>query len=352
LLNEKGIRPDAIICRSKMALPLKIKEKIALFCDMDTASIITGIDTSIIYEIPLIFKKEGILKILKEKLDIKDEGSMAKWESLVDNIRTPQKEVTVAICGKYTQLKDSYASIIEALTHAGAHIASKVNLRWIETTDIEDGKLSAETALSGVNGVLVPGGFGLRGTEGKIALIQYARENKIPYLGICYGLQLAVIEFARNVCGLANASSAEINPACTHPVIDLLPEQKGIDQKGGTMRLGASKNNILSGTLASELYQKPECSERHRHRYEVNPEYHEHLQSAGLVFGATSRNGLIVEFIELQNHPFFFATQAHNELTSRLESPNPAFSGFVHACVKSPPARGRSIQTEPPETDE
>ena len=337
LLREKGITPDAIICRSKMMLSNKLKDKLAMLCDVEPQQVISGRDIDDIYEIPLMFKQEGILQLIQDKFKFSEAEGLGIWETLVHNLSTPQREATIAICGKYTELKDSYASVIEALTHAGAHIAAKINLRWIETTDIEEGKLTAAAALAGAHGVLVPGGFGGRGAEGKISVIQFAREHKIPYLGICYGLQLAVIEFARNVCNLQRANTTEIDAATPHPVIDILPEQREIYTKGGTMRLGASKNDIKSGTLAAALYNSHECWERHRHRYEVNPDYHAQLRAAGLIMSATSQNGRIAEFIELTDHPFFFASQAHNELTSRLERPNPAFAGFVRACCKLTP---------------
>ncbi len=337
LLREKGITPDAILCRSKMELSAKLKDKLALLCDLEPHQVISARDVDNIYEIPLFFKQEGLLRLIQDKFKLPATEHLGIWETLVNNIRTPQREVIIAICGKYTELRDSYASIIEALTHAGAHLAAKVSLRWVETTDIEDGKLTAAAALAGADGVLVPGGFGGRGIEGKIQIIKHARENNIPYLGICYGLQLAVIEFARHVCNLPDANTTEVDPATPHPVIDILPEQREVFLKGGTMRLGASRNDINPGTIAHGLYHANECFERHRHRYEVNPEYHAKLNAAGLVFGATSQHGRIVEFIELNEHPFFFATQAHNELTSRLERPNPAFSGFVKACCKLPP---------------
>ncbi|HSU72331.1 MAG TPA: CTP synthase (glutamine hydrolyzing) [Candidatus Binatia bacterium] len=343
LLREKGIFPDAVICRAKTAIPRKIKDKLALLCDMEPEQFISGRDIDNIYEIPILFKQEGMLKLIQDKFKFDDAEGLGIWETLVNNLRTPKCEATIAICGKYTELRDSYASVIEALTHAGAHIAAKVHLRWIETTDIEEGRLTAAAALAGADGVLVPGGFGGRGAEGKISVIQFARENKIPYLGICYGLQLAVIEFARNVCRLPDANTTEVNPATQHPVIDILPEQREVYLKGGTMRLGASKNDIKPDTLAAGLYNTSSCWERHRHRYEVNPEYHAHLAAAGMTISATSQNGRIAEFIELSDHPFFFASQAHNELTSRLERPNPAFAGFVRACCKLPPVTNEAL---------
>jgi CTP synthase len=232
------------------------------------------------------------------------------------------------MCGKYTKLEDSYASIIESFNHCSAHLACKINLKWVETTDLKD-----TTFLDDVDGVVVPGGFGARGTEGKIETIRLVRERNIPFLGLCLGLQLAIIEFARNVCGLEGANSTEIDPDTPHPVIDILPEQKEVSDKGGTMRLGAYPAMLKDGTLARSLYGAKDVSERHRHRYEVNPEYHSVIAENGMVFSGTSQDGRLVEFIELPDSKFFVATQAHPELKSRLEIPAPLFYGFVKACL-------------------
>jgi len=258
---------------------------------------------------------------------------LSEWKSLVEKINNPEKEIDVAICGKYTALHDSYASIIESLTHAGAHLNAKVKLKWIETTEIEDGKQSCAESLSGCKGVIIPGGFGGRGAEGKIQVIKYARENNLPFLGLCYGLQLSVVEFARNVCGLSGANSTEIDEKTKYPVIDILPEQKNVCNKGATMRLGSYEAAIEKGTMVFDLYNSQKVSERHRHRYEVNPEYHQILKNKGLVFSGTSCNGRLAEFIELKNHKFFVATQSHPELKSRLLKPAPLFYGFVKACL-------------------
>ena len=334
LLREKGITPDIIICRSKNPLSQKIKEKIALFSDVTTNEIISSEDVESIYEIPLMFKMEKLLDRLNERLNLDSKGNLGEWEKLVNVIKSPKKTVTIAVCGKYTELKDSYASIREALTHAGAHCGVGVNLKWVETTDIESKNLSIKDALKGADGVLIPGGFGARGVEGKINVIKYIRENNIPFLGICYGLQLAVVEFARNVCNLKGAHTTEIDEKSPHPVIDYIPEQRSVSSKGGTMRLGACKAILQKGTFVHKLYNCDEVWERHRHRYEVNPIYHASLQKHGLVLSGISENKRLVEFIEFPNHPFFVATQAHNELTSRLETPNPLFFGFVDAIVK------------------
>jgi CTP synthase len=245
-------------------------------------------------------------------------------------MRDPKAEITVAICGKYTKLGDSYASIIESLNHCSAHLGCKIKLRWVETTDLEDASV-----LDGMDGVIVPGGFGSRGTEGKIEIIKRAREKDIPFLGLCFGLQLAVVEYARNVCHLNGANSTEFDPDTPFPVIDILPEQKDIKEKGGTMRLGAYEAILRKGTRVSRIYKSDVISERHRHRYEVNPEYHKILTDNGLVFSGTSRDGRLVEFIELPELRYFVATQAHPELKSRMEEPSPLFYGFVQASVRS-----------------
>jgi len=333
LLWEKGIRPDVIIARSKSTLSTKIKEKLALFCDVAPRQIISAHDVETVYDIPLMFDNEGILDILGPRLGVTGKSDLVQWRKLVERIKAPRHCVTIAIGGKYTELRDSYASIIEALRHAGANTDTRVLLRWVESTDIENGKLNADEALAGVDGLLVPGGFGSRGTEGKIAMIQHARENGIPYLGICYGLQLAVIEFARAMCGLQGANSTEIDPATPHPVVDILPEQKTVDRKGATMRRGAYQAMLAEGSLVRQMYGAPTAVERHRHRYEVNPSYHSTLQERGLSLCGLSSDGRLVEFIELPTHPYFVATQAHNELTSRLEAPNPLFLGLVQAAL-------------------
>ncbi len=333
LLREKGISPDIIICRSRNQLPAKIKEKIALFCDVATNDIITGVDVDSIYEIPLMFKKEGLLERIKGRLHMDFSEDLGEWEKLVNNIKSPKKSATIAVCGKYTELKDSYASIIEALTHAGAHCNAGIKLKWVETSEVEDGKLSVNDALRDVDGVLIPGGFGARGVEGKMSIINHARTHNIPFLGICYGLQLAIVEFARNVCNLKGAHTTEIDEKTPHPVIDYIPEQRNVKSKGGTMRLGACKAILQKGTIVHKLYNADVAWERHRHRYEVNPAYHDILLKNGMVFSGSSENKRLVEFIELPSHPFFVATQAHNELTSRLEAPNPLFLGFVQAIA-------------------
>ena len=328
LLKQRGIFPDIIIGRCSDFLTKEIKTKISNFCDVDPEAVITGLDVDDIYEIPVVFEEEGLPEILHKKLNIYSPPDMIKWKQLIQNLRNPTKEITVAMCGKYTKLEDSYASIIESFNHCSAHLGCKINLKWVETTDLCDTSFLEE-----VDGVIVPGGFGSRGTEGKIEIIRQARERDIPFLGLCLGLHMAIIEFSRNICGLEGANSTEIEPNTPHPVIDILPEQREVKEKGGTMRLGAYTAIIKKSTLLQSLYRSDEASERHRHRYEVNPNYHKILTENGMVFSGCSRDGRLVEFIELPHLKYFIATQAHPELKSRMESPAPLFYGFVKACL-------------------
>ena len=328
LLKQRGIFPDIIIGRCSELLTPSIKGKISSFCDVDPEAVITGLDVDDIYEIPLIFEEEGLAEILHKKLNIYSPPKLRKWKKFVENMRNPEKEITVAMCGKYTQLEDSYASIVESFNHCSAHLGCRVNLEWVETTDVDD-----TSFMDGVDGVVVPGGFGHRGSEGKIEVIRVARERNIPFLGLCLGLHMAVVEFARHVCDLEGANSTEMDAGTPHPVIDILPEQKEIKTKGGTMRLGAYTALLQKGSLVQSLYKSSEASERHRHRYEVNPDYHQLLTEKGMVFSGCSRDGRLVEFIELPDHRFFAATQAHPELKSRMEFPSPLFYGFVRACL-------------------
>jgi CTP synthase len=328
LLKQRGIFPDIIIGRCSQFLTKEVKAKISNFCDVHPDAVITGLDVEDIYEIPVVFEQEGLPEIIHKKLNIYSPPDLRKWKELIESIRNPQREITVAMCGKYTKLEDSYASIVEAFNHCSAHLRCKINLRWVETTDLKD-----TSFLDDVEGVVVPGGFGSRGTEGKIETIRLTRERNIPFLGLCLGLQLAVIEFSRNVCHLEGANSTEMDPDTPHPVIDILPEQKQVTDKGGTMRLGAYPALLKEGSVVRSLYGIEEASERHRHRYEVNPDYHTILRENGMVFSGTSQDGRLVEFIELPKLKFFVATQAHPELKSRMEKPAPLFYGFIRACL-------------------
>jgi len=328
LLRQRGIIPDLIIGRCSKPLTDHIKEKVATYCDVKKEAVISGVDVDCVYKIPLVFEKEGILKIIKDKLKMKVSSDLRKWKTLVENIGKG-KLVRIAICGKYMKLEDSYASVVEALKHSDAHLGCKVEISFIETSGLKD----AKKVLENIDGVIVPGGFGKRGSEGKIKIIKYCRENKIPFLGLCYGLQLATVEFARNVCDLKNSNSTEIDEKTENPVIDILPEQKEVLDKGGTMRLGSYPAILKRNTKVFSLYGSEKVSERHRHRYEVNPEYLEILESNGLVFSGMSPDGRLVEYIELKDHPFFVGCQGHPELKSSLLSPAPLFYGFVKAAL-------------------
>jgi len=328
LLKQRGIFPDIIIGRCQEFLSKEVKAKISNFCDVDPEAVITGLDVEDIYEIPVVFEEEGLPGILHKKLNIYSPPDLRRWKQLINNLRNPKKEIKVAMCGKYTKLEDSYASIIESFNHCSAHLGCRIVPKWIETTD-----MSETSFLDDVNGIVVPGGFGSRGTEGKIEVIRYAREHNIPFLGLCLGLHMAVIEFSRNICHLEGANSTEIDPDTPHPVIDILPEQREIQDKGGTMRLGAYRAVLKEGTRVQSLYRTTEASERHRHRYEVNPEYHAILTKNGMVFSGSSPDERLVEFIEIPDLKYFIATQAHPELKSRMESPAPLFYGFIKACL-------------------
>ena len=283
-----------------------------------------------------VLEKEGIGEAIVNKLELKPKKKDLKsWEKIIEDIKNPKYEVTIGMTGKYTDLKDAYISITEALVHAGAQLGVKTKVKWIETTSLENGKTKVEEELKGIDGVIVPHGFGSRGVEGKIMCLRYVRENKIPYLGLCYGFQMAVIEYARNVCGLKNANTTEANPKTSYPVIDILPSQKGIKGLGGTMRLGSQEITLKKGTIVSKIYNnKEKVKERFRHRYEVNPKYISMLTKYGLTFSGTDKSGKIMQFLELPDHPFFIGTQSHPEYKSRLERPSPPYVAFLKAVLK------------------
>ncbi len=326
MLRKRGIDPSIIIARCSEMLNESIKEKISLSSGLEKESIITGIDVDDVYKIPLMFEQQNMSQLLARKLNLSFRPNLTELRKLITNKQNATKEINIAIAGKYTALEDSYASIIEALNHCSAHFSTKINVKWIETSN-------GFYNLEGIDGVIVPGGFGSRGTEGKIRVIKECREKNIPFLGICYGLQMAVIEFARNVCGLSGANSMEIEKTSC-PVINILEEQKQITNKGGTMRLGAYPAILKENTLVHRLYKKIEVSERHRHRYEVNPKYHEILEQGGLILSGMSPDRKLVEFIELKDHIYFVATQAHPELKSTLMNPAPLFKGLVEAALR------------------
>jgi len=342
-LREIGIQPDILLCRCDRPLSQEIKAKIALFCNVEERSVIEAIDAESIYHVPLKLGKEGLDDIVVEKLRI-DVGppDLEEWEKMVHKIYSMTESVDVAIVGKYIQTPDAYKSIIESFTHAGVANDVHVNLRWVDAEKIEED--GPEKWLENVAGILVPGGFGERGTEGKITAVKYARENRVPYLGICLGLQTAVIEYARNVCGL-EAGSSEFDPDVPHPVIDLMRDQRSQSKMGGTMRLGAYPCVVQKGTIVHELYGVEEISERHRHRWEVNNTYREQLAAKGLVFSGLSPDGGLVEIIELPEHPFFVAVQFHPELKSRPMRAHPLFRGLVAAAKKLSRARTKGEGT-------
>ncbi len=324
-LRSRGINPDIIIGRCKEYLTPKIKEKIAMFCDIDKNAVISGLDVDNIYDIPKIFYDEGVGEILSKQFGWENIGYDSPWEKIP---KTGEKELKIAICGKYTSLEDSYASVVEALDHSGKNLGVKVSPVWIDTTHIEDiGKI-----MEGMDGVIVPGGFGSRGSEGKVDVIKYCRETNLPFLGLCYGMQLAVVDYARNVVGLENATSSEMNPESEHLVVDLLPEQKNVVDKGATMRLGGHDVQIKEGTKASKIYGDI-ARLRFRHRLEVNPDYVSKIGDKGLVFSGCSPDNRIMQILELPDHKFFMATQAHPELTSKLEKPDGLFFNFVKSCL-------------------
>jgi len=333
LLRERGLFPNIIIGRSVDFLTKKTKQKIHWLCNVPLKNIISDPDSESVYELPLVFEREGLIDALADHLKIKIRPQLKKWKGLVNYIQNPPQQVTIAVCGKYTELADSYISIVEALAHAGAHLKCKVHVKWVETTDLEQSPEKVPEVLAHCQGVIVPGGFGQRGTEGKIEVIRYLRENNMPFLGICYGMQLAVIEFARNVCQLSNANSSEIT-VTPNPVIDLLPEQKTVTQKGASMRLGGHDVQIKKNTKAHTLFKSEKIRRRFRHRYEVNPSYIEILEDHGLVFSGKAPRQPIMQVLELPHHPYFMGTQFHPELTSRLEKPSPLFMGLVKSALK------------------
>lgn len=331
-LREIGISPDVLICRSEGPLGEDVKEKISLFCDVPSHAVIESMNAATIYEVPLNYEHAGLGDYVSEKLHLENRANdTASWEAIVHSLTHPKHEVNLAFVGKYTSNGDAYKSIAEALVHAGIPCECKVNVDWIESDSLED-RDPAEF-LTGVDGLIVGPGFGGRGIEGKIEAVRYVRENRIPFLGICYGMQMAIIEYARNVCNLPGANTEETDPEAPYPVVHLLPEQRHVTDKGATMRLGAYPCNLTAGTIAHKLYGDTRVSERHRHRYEVNNDYREKLAEHGLVISGVSPDYRLVEMIELPTHPFFLATQAHPEFESRPNRPHPLFRGLVEAAV-------------------
>lgn len=329
-LREIGIQPNILLCRTDRYLPPEVKGKIALFANLQKDEVITAKDVETTYEVPLVFHKEGLDQLIVDKLHVQlQEPDLREWDRMVQRLTHPEHEIRIALVGKYVGLKESYKSLTEALVHGGLRQGIRPNVHWVDAEDIE--QRGAERVLAEVEGVIVPGGFGGRGIEGKIDAIRYAREQRIPFLGLCLGMQCAVIEFARNVAGLPAANSSEFIPQGSDSVIDLMHDQRVVEQKGGTMRLGSYPCKIEKGSRAYEAYGQVEVQERHRHRYEFNNAYRDRLVKHGLVLSGVSPDGRLVEVIELQHHPWFLATQFHPEFNSRPMRPHPLFQGFVEA---------------------
>ena len=337
-LQGMGIRPDIIVCRSEYPLDQQLKDKIALFCNVPSSHVLQNLDVEYLYEAPLAMEKEQLAQVACECLNLPcPEPNLADWTAMVDALRHPTSEVTVALVGKYIQHHDAYISVVEALKHGGIASRAVVHIKWVDSELVTDE--NAAEYLRDVDGILVPGGFGDRGTEGKISAIRYAREHQVPFLGLCLGMQMAIVEFARHVIGWEDAHSAELNPETTHPMIHLMPEQDGIEDIGGTLRLGSYPCVLDPSTKAFELYGEKTIHERHRHRYEVNNDYRSALKDAGMTLSGLSPDGRIVEMIELKSHPFFLATQGHPELKSRPNRPHPLFRGFVAAALEHEKSR-------------
>ncbi|PMC37503.1 CTP synthase [Bacillus sp. UMB0899] len=331
-LRSLGIQPNIIVVRTEMPISQDMKDKIALFCDIDTNAVIECRDAETLYSIPLDLQEQNLDTIVCNHLKLNcNEADMTEWKELVERVTNLSKTTKIGLVGKYVELQDAYISVVEALRHAGYAFDSDIEIKWVNAEQLTNENLEAE--LSDVDGILVPGGFGDRGVEGKILATTYARENKVPFLGICLGMQVASIEYARNVLGLAGANSSEIDPTTKYPVIDLLPEQKDIEDLGGTLRLGLSPSKLQEGTRAFEAYQDEVIYERHRHRYEFNNEYRQAMEDAGFVFSGTTPDGRLVEIVELKDHPWFVASQFHPEFTSRPTKPQPLFRDFVRASL-------------------
>lgn len=332
-LRSIGIQPDVLVCRSHQPLKPGIKAKISEFCDVPVESVVTSRDASSIYEVPLILEQEGLAQQTLDLLQLEQrEPDLFGWRNLVDRMKSPDKKIKIAIVGKYVQLSDAYLSVVEALGHAAIATGSEIDLKWISAEDLSHH--GAEKYLNDVKGILVPGGFGVRGVDGKVIAIQYAREQKIPFLGLCLGMQCSVIEWARNIANLVQANSSEFDPDTPNPVINLLPEQHDVVDLGGTMRLGLYPCRLKPNTLAFSLYKDEVVYERHRHRYEFNNAYRNLFLETGYEVSGASPDGRLVEIIELKDHPFFLATQFHPEFRSRPNSPHPLFFGFVQAAIE------------------
>ena len=332
-LQGMGIQPDIIVCRSEQPLDQGIKDKIALFCNVPNDHVLQNLDVEYLYEAPLAMEEEHLAQVTCKCLNLEcPTPDLTDWKDMVNALRHPNKEVDIALVGKYIQLHDAYLSVVEALKHGGIAERATVNIHWVDSEELNEENV--DEVLGSMQGIMVPGGFGSRGVEGKILAAKYARENKIPYLGLCLGMQVAIIEFARNVCGFHDAHSIELDPNTTHPVIALMPDQDGVEDIGGTLRLGAYPCELDKDSKAHAVYGESTIHERHRHRYEVNNDYRNALTEKGLNLCGLSPDGRIVEMIEISDHPWFIATQAHPEFKSRPNRPHPLFKGFVEAACK------------------
>jgi CTP synthase len=333
-LRSIGIQPDAILCRSDHPVSPGIREKIALFCDVDPRAVIPLLTVPTVYEVPLLLEEMGVADLLTEVLRLPHrESDLREWRALVAQMKAPKEAVSIAVVGKYADLPDAYISVREALQHAGLALHRDVRITWIPSEEVE--RLGPDPLLAHVQGIVVPGGFGQRGVEGMVATARYARENHIPYLGLCLGMQVMVVEAARNVLGLKGANSTEFDPEPPYPVIDLLPEQRTVTEKGGTMRLGNYPCRLVRGSKAHQAYGTDLVYERHRHRYEVNNAYRDALERAGLLWSGLSPNGSLVEVAEWTHHPFMVGTQFHPEFRSRPNRPHPLFVAFLASAVKT-----------------
>jgi CTP synthase len=347
-LRARGIQPDVIVCRSERPLSDALKQKISRLCDVPTEAVVNAADARNLYEVPLILHDEGFDQYICRMLGFDSEPDLSEWERLVERVESATRSIKVGIIGKYVSLPDAYLSVVEALKHGGFHHGTEIEVEWIQAEEVEG--LLAEGRLHDLDGIVIPGGFGERGTEGKIAAAGYAREHLIPCLGLCLGLQMMTIEYARNVLGLAGANSSELDPATPHPVIDLMESQRDVTDMGGTMRLGAYIAELLPNSIVAEAYEKTVVSERHRHRYEFNPRYRSKFDDGEFICSGSSPDGRLVEFIELRNHPYYVGTQAHPEFKSRPDRAAPLFREFVGAALER--AEGRRPHLFPVHEDE
>lgn len=333
-LQGMGIQPDVVVCRSEYPLTEELKQKISLFCNVPVNRVLQNLDVEYLYEAPLAMERERLADVVLETLQLEQrKPDLEDWKSMVDSLKHPDKDVKIAIVGKYTQLHDAYLSVVEALKHGGISCRAKVDMLWVDSEELNEKNL--DQVLHEADGILVPGGFGDRGTEGMILAARYARVHKVPYLGICLGMQMAIAEFARHVLGYEDANSIELDPSTTHPVVALMPDQEGVEDIGGTLRLGSYPCVLAEDSISYGLFGKKEIQERHRHRYEVNNQYRDELSQAGMRIAGTSPDGRIVEMIELREHPFFVGTQGHPEFKSRPNHAHPLFRGFIEAAVNN-----------------